>query len=113
MGFVFVADSANTALPATLDVTVLSKDVSDAGTVFTLGVSSSKPELTGGDYHFVQTNAFVTAGVAVHPYGAIVFPASSEAQLNLVANIGETAYTATTKISTSTGVGDKFTLSHA
>lgn len=110
---VFVADSADTDLPATLGVTVLSKDVSDAGTVFTIGVSTSTPELTGGDYHFVQTNDFVTAGVAVHPYGAIVFPASSTAQLNLVANIGETAYTATTKISTSTDVGDTFTLAPA
>lgn len=103
---VFVS-SAGTA-PATLTVTIMSKDVDAAGNVvFTLDAGRD-------NVRFIQTEDFVSAGVGVHPYGAVVIPAAaitaSFAEA-LVAECMGVTYTAGSDLDGDAEVGDTFTLS--
>ena len=103
---VFVSN-AGTA-PATLTVTIMSKDVDAAGNVvFTLDAGRD-------NVRFIQTEDFVTAGVGVHPYGAVVIPAAaitaSFAEA-LVAECMGVTYTAGSDLDGDADVGDTFTLS--
>lgn len=103
---VFVSD-AGTA-PATLTVTIMSKDVDAAGNVvFTLDAGQD-------NVRFIQTEDFVTAGVAVHPYGAVVIPAAAitaSFAKPLVAECMGVTYTAGSDLDGDADVGDTFTLS--
>ena len=76
---------------------------------------------------FVQDDDAVTAGIAVHKYGAVIMPTDSTASnfentYTLIAKVGEATYTADDPIVladagsgesavTATAVGDKITLS--
>lgn len=96
----FVTSDASIAAPSTIKAVVTGKDVSEEATVFTLQFDDETESLVGGDAKFVQTNTLVTAGIAVHPYGAIIVPASQNTNNNIilqVACMGED-YTTTTPI---------------
>lgn len=111
---VFVNEDATTTLPNTLTVTVLSKSVSDEATVLTFSADLSSEALAGGNANFVQTSALTEAGIAVHPYGAVIIPSGEEAtNITLVADVNGTTYTAGSAITASTDVGDTVTLSKA
>lgn len=73
---VFVPSTATITQPATLKAIVTAKDTSPEATVFTLQFDAETESLVGGDAQFVQTQALTTAGIAVHPYGAVIVPAS-------------------------------------
>ena len=94
--------------PATLTVTIMSKDVDAAGNVvFTLDAGQD-------NVRFIQTEDFVTAGVGVHPYGAVVIPAAAITASfaePLVAEYMGVTYTAGTDLDGDADVGDTFTLS--
>ena len=109
---VFVDDAATTTVPATFDVEVTAKDVSDAGTILTL--TPDLDETLVGNVKFVYNQNNVTAGVAIHPYGAIILPADCADQV-IDAEILGTAYTSgsVTKIGEDADVGDKFTFTKA
>lgn len=107
----FVLSSATTTLPNTITVTIASKDVSDEATVFTLDIDDSTASLQNVNGYFRQTNAMVTAGVAVQKYGAIIIPASQVAtELTLKYKVGDVEYTASTAITGASDVGDTITL---
>lgn len=103
---VFVTEPAT--VPATLTVTVMSKDVDAAGNVvFTLDAGQD-------NVRFIQTEDFVTAGVGVHPYGAVVIPAAAITASfaePLVAECMGITYTAGSDLDGDADVGDTFTLS--
>lgn len=107
---VFVSSSATITPPQSLTVTILSKDVSDEATVFTLGITEPA-SLANCNYNFVQTEALTEAGIAVHPYGAIIIPTSqSSTEITLVADLGGTEYEGASAITASSDVGDTVTL---
>jgi hypothetical protein len=88
--------------------------------VLTLGTVVGDPDGTvqASEGNFVQTQAMVTDGVAMHPYGAIIVPEAKKATAYaLDFQIGDVHYTsqtvgqATNKLTASTAaVGDTLTL---
>lgn len=111
-GVVFVTDTTNIALPASITVHIDAKDESDVATVFTMSAKFDQPGISPKNVNFVQTEALTTAGIAVQKYGGLIIPASQHAtNIKLVAEINGTAYTAATNINASTAVDATVTLS--
>ena len=110
---VFVSDNATIALPAKITAEIVSKSTSEEATVFTLTAKADGATLAPDAAQFVQTEALTTAGIAVHPYGDIIIPASQAAtEIVLEVTLNGTTYTnATTKISAASVVGDSVDLS--
>lgn len=111
----FIADTATEGevLPTSIKVKVASKDVSDDATVLTFEVDEASAKAFGKDmsYTFVQTAECVTNRIAVQKYGAVIIPASAtSASVDLVVNIGGSAYTSTAKLTAAAAVGATFTL---
>lgn len=108
---VFVTDSASTALPASVVVEITDKSDTEDAITLTLLEQSENPTLAHSTLRFVQTEALTTAGIAVHPYGAIIIPASQFAtEIQLVATIDDATYTASANITSANKVGDTVTL---
>lgn len=101
---VFVKNTASTSLPATITATVDTKSVSADATVITLAISEPVG-LAPNDVMFEQTDDAVTKGVAVHRYGAYMFP---EGQTSVTAKLmlKDTEYANASGITTSLDVGD-------
>ena len=95
---VFVKDTANIALPATLTAKIMSKDTSDEATVLTLDASVNGASLQPNTALFVQTPELTAKGIAVNKYGALIIPASaSREEITLKATVNGTGYTAKAK----------------
>ena len=102
---VFVKNTAAIATPASVTVEILGKDTSAEATVFTLGVQDDNPSLANGHYSFVQTASATSDGIAIHPYGAVIFPAG-KTTVTLELTYGGVKYTTKTDLTTDTNVGD-------
>lgn len=103
---VFVAQDAEIAPPTTLTAEIMSKENSEVGTTFTLSASADGATLQPHNVKFIQTEALTKAGIAVHPYGALVIPASQVAtKITLVATCGGKTYTGKTQIDASSAIG--------
>lgn len=97
---VFVKDTANITLPATLTAKIMSKDTSDDATVLTLDASVNGASLQPNTALFVQTPELTAKGIAVNKYGALIIPASaSKEEITLKATVNGTGYTAKPKSS--------------
>ena len=108
---VFVTSSATIALPATVTFTITNKSVSDTAITLTLELDESTAALKPSNVNFVQTEALTTAGIAVHPFGAVMIPAAEDdTEITLVATINGTTYTASAAITSANDVGDTVTL---
>lgn len=108
---VFVNDTAKITLPDSLTVEVTGKEISETVTILTLGVDTESASLEPNIANFVQTESLINNGIAVQKYGVIIIPADKVAtEINVVANIGSTVYTATDTINASNNVGDTITL---
>lgn len=108
---VFVAQDAVITNPASLTAEIMSKENSEVGTTFTLSAAADGATLEPHNVQFVQTEALTKAGIAVHPYGALVIPASQVAtKITLVATCGGKTYTGETTIDASSGVGVSVTM---
>nr|DAW58767.1 MAG TPA: Head protein [Caudoviricetes sp.] len=109
---VFVTDSANIALPATITVEVSSKDVSDEATVFGLKVQDETATLSYDKFYFEQTEDATTKGIAIHKYGAVIFPkGQTTTTLSVIYN--GTEYTPATALTTDSEVGATITFNKA
>ena len=124
---VFVDDGATITAPADIDLYV--ESIVDAGgaKIYTLRIDDTTGTLQNMNVEFVQDDDAVTAGIAVHKYGAVIMPTDSTATnfentYTLIAKVGEATYTADAPIVladagsgasavTATAVGDKITLS--
>lgn len=102
---VFVKNTAAIATPASVTVEILGKDTSAEATVFTLGVQDDNASLANGYYSFVQTSSATSDGIAIHPYGAVIFPAG-KTTVTLELTYGGVKYTTKTALTTATNVGD-------
>ena len=106
---VLVDNTAETALPATFTAKIADKAVSEAGTVLTIMVDE-KASLSNSNVRFIQGSGATQAGVAVHPYGAVIFPAGVSTGVDLIAEIDGVQYTmGETKIEPTLNVGNALT----
>jgi hypothetical protein len=105
---VFVTSAADVAAPATVTVEITAKDISDVGTVFTLGVQDDNASLANGFYEFNQTEDCVKKGIAVQKYGAVIFPVSATTTTLEMDYCGN-HYKATTALTTAATVGSTLT----
>lgn len=106
---VLVDNTAETALPATFTAKIADKSVSEAGTVLTIMVDE-KSSLSNSNVRFIQSSSATTAGVAVHPYGAVIFPAGVSTGVDLIAEIDGVQFTmGVTKIEPTLEVGNALT----
>lgn len=104
---VFVDSGAAIAKPATITVEITGKDISEAGTIFTLNVQDDAAALAPNTLNFVQTQALTAEGIAVQKYGAVVIPSTKSAStIKLVADLDGTTYTGATDITGASDVGD-------
>lgn len=101
---VFVKSNAAIATPASVTVEVLGKDTSEEATVFTLGVQDDTASLANGYYSFNQTESATSDGIAIHPYGAVIFP-TGKTTTTLELTYGGAKYTTETALTTATEVG--------
>ena len=109
---VFVASTANIALPSAVVVEVADKSIADGATVLTLIPQVDSATVAPHNCEFTQIEAATTAGVAIQKYGAVLIPASASAtNLKLELTIDGTKYTAATNINASTNVGTTLTFS--
>ena len=94
------------SVPDEVTVKIISKDVSENATVFTINTV-----VNDGKLQFVQTEALTKKGIAVHPYGAVIIPASQVAtKITLVGKIGNKTYTGQTQIDASSAIGVTVTM---
>ena len=101
---VFVKSNAAIAAPTSVTVEVLGKDTSEEATVFTLGVQDGTASLANGNYSFIQTASATSDGIAIHHYGAVIFPAG-KTTTTLELAYGGVKYTTETALTTATEVG--------
>ena len=106
---VFVADTANIAMPESFTVEVADKSIAENAIVLTLNVQDDDAVMHNTEANFVQTQAATEAGVAVHKYGAVIFP-NGEGSFNLVMNVGGETYTSTTACTGAAVPGATFTM---
>ena len=105
---VFVDNEADTTLPDTFTVKVVGKTVSDEATILTLEPQEGSASLESRNYEFIQTQACVQNLIAVHKYGAVIYPANAEAQY-LSFKCGGVVYTSNSQVGTTAAVGDSIT----
>ena len=111
VAFVEGGDGINTGLPTTITAEIASKDVSDNATVFTIEAAADGATMKPHNLQFVQTEDLTKKGIAVHPYGAVIIPASQAAtKITLVGKIGDKTYTGQTQIDASSAVGVTVTM---
>lgn len=108
----FVASTADSALPASITVKVADKSASNDATVLSLIPQVAAATLAPHNCLFTQIEAATAAGVAIQKYGAILIPASAETtDLKLELTVNGTKYTAATNINAATEVGTSVTFS--
>lgn len=106
---VLVDNTAETALPATFTAKIADKSVSEAGTVLTIMVDEVA-SLADSNVRFIQGEGATRAGVAVHPYGAVIFPAGVSTGVDLIAEIDGVQFNmGGTKIAPNLEVGNALT----
>lgn len=106
---VFVANSANVTMPDTFTVEVSDKSIAENAIVLTLNVQDDDAVLHSTEANFVQTQSAVEQSIAVHKYGAVIFP-SGEGSFNLVMEVGGETYTSTTACTGAAVPGTTFTM---
>ena len=91
---VFVTDSADVALPTTINYMIDSVSTSNNGEVITF-VSTNDDVVANHNANFVQTEQLTKAGIAVHKYGALIVPSTANIPSDgivLTASIDGTTY---------------------
>ena len=106
----FALSTATTTLPSTVRVTITDKSESEDAITLTLGVEDSA-SLQPSNVKFLQTEELTTSGIAVHPFGALLIPASeASTDITVKATILGTEYVAEMPIASNNDVGDSFNL---
>lgn len=102
---VFVEDTANIEAPATITVEVVNKSTAENGTVMVIEVQEDAAALANSNYKFVQTDDATTKGIAVHKYGAYMFPANAEGTAVVIELNGIKYTNSSTLLTTTLAVG--------
>ena len=104
---VFVENDADISLPDSMTVKVTDKTASAENTILTL-TPVMNAGLENSNYQFIQTSGCVTKGIAVHKYGAIIIPASTEAE-TISFQIGDVVYSSSEGVADTATVGSSLT----
>lgn len=105
---VFVDSSATITPPASVTATVVSKStLKSKNTALSLEITEPA-SLAASEVKFEQNQAAVTAGIAVHPYGAFIIPTGKS--FTPTALIGGAVYEAQAAVDGDAVVGDTITL---
>lgn len=108
---VFVESDATITPFASITAEIVDKSITDEAITLTIQAEHDGATLQPNEARFVQTEALTNAGIAVHPYGALMIPAGKTAEtITLVADIAGITYTATTTITSASNVGDTVTM---
>lgn len=108
---VFVTDAATITPLASITAEIIDKSTSEDAVTLTIQAEHDGATLQPNEARFVQTEALTTAGIAVHPYGALMIPAGKTAEtITLVADINGITYSAATTITSASNVGDTVTM---
>lgn len=106
---VFVSDNADIITPDTFTVEVTDKSTSDTANILTLAPQTDNVTLESRNYEFIQTLGCTESLIAVHKYGAIIFPAPLATGKNISFKIGNVIYTSNTIMNGTEKVGDTIT----
>ena len=106
---VFVADDANIAMPESFTVKVSDKSTADNAIVLTLNVQDDNAVLHSTEANFVQTQSATQQGVAVHKYGAVIFPKGT-GSFNRAMVVGGESYVSTAPCTSEAVPGTTFTM---
>lgn len=103
---VLVDEAALNELPASITFTVSDKSQDANATVLSI-IPKDETKLRGS-YKLVQNEACTTAGIAVHPYGAIIFPVGATGQtMNLM--VDGVLYASAAVVNPTSSVGGNIT----
>lgn len=91
---VFVDDAVAIAAPASITCEVTDVSLAEEATVVTLVPKFDNAAINNYAYKFVQTEDCVKQSIAVHPYGAIIYPANATYQKLSIEMAGHTYTTA-------------------
>lgn len=101
----FFAPAAAITAPEEITVEITGRSISPEATVLTLQASQEEG-IYSDSYQFVQTEELTEAGIGVHPYGAVLIPASQSAtSMNLELLLNGTTYYAQTAVTSASTVG--------
>lgn len=106
---VFVDNTADITPPATITLKVADKSVSENATVITLEMDDATASLVGGTLNFIQDETSTAAGIAIHRYGAIIYP-SGGGSVTLKAEAPNASYTSSAAVENTVNVGDTVTM---
>lgn len=104
---VFVDDYDEIVNPDTVTVEVTDKNTSEIATILTLTPDFEGTGFNNTNVNFVQTGDAVSEGVAIHKYGAVIYPANANA-VDIDFSINGVVYSASNVAST-LDVGDTVT----
>lgn len=97
---VFVASDASISAPSTITLTVTGESRSAGNVIYTLTPSDSA-SLADSNLEFIEDSTSVAAGIAVHPYGAVIIPiveSGTQPTYTAKAKIGDVTYTASSAV---------------
>lgn len=104
----FITDDTLIEMPSEITLNVVGKETSETATIITVSIDDSDPALVGTDGIFVQTEDATEKGIAVHRFGAYIFPkdtTSTDVEVNVNGTIYKGVEIATTNV-----VGDTITI---
>lgn len=102
---VFVTAGSTVEPLASYTVEVVDKSISERATILTLAVGDDTAGLPSTEMRFVQDETSTEKGIAVVPYGAIIFPAG-QTTTTLKATVEGVGYTSAVAVTTAFEVGD-------
>ena len=106
---VFVGNAENVVMPETFTVEVSDKSIAENAIVLTLNVEDDTAVLHSTNANFVQTQSAIEQGIAVHKYGAVIFP-NGAGSFDLVMDVDGYKYTSTASCSGAAVPGTTFTM---
>lgn len=106
---VFVTAGSTVEPLASYTVEVVDKSISERATILTLAVSDDTAGLPSTQMSFVQDQSSTEKGIAVVPYGAVIFPAG-QTTTTLKATVENVGYTSAVAVTTDLKVGDTFAM---
>lgn len=105
---VMVTESADFNLPEDYIGAVTAKSVSEDVTILTIESERNEASILGSDMKFIQTEEATKAGIAIHPYGAVIIPANAKA-IAVEFEYNGNIYKSTTNVDNTAAVGDRIT----
>ena len=105
---VMVTESADFNLPEDYIGAVTAKSVSNDVTILTIESERNEASILGSDMKFIQTEEATKAGIAIHPYGAVIIPENAAA-IAVEFEYNGNIYKSTTNVDKTAAVGDRIT----